>query len=160
MSRGRHLNKSKVLSLNRIFLFLPTPHPESSEIPINTGKLMFQHSPQLPTQTPPNTPPNTPPSVRFSCTIRRWGVGWGLGVVWVGCLSNTPPTFFPLYIGVSIDFFQFGWGVAKKVKKWPFLNNVQNIHFVVEFFCRTPRGLSESLDSNALCEVQSLLWGI
>ena len=46
-----------------------------------------------------------------------WGVGWGLGVVWVGCLSNTPPTFFPLHIGVSRDFLQFGWGVAKKNEK-------------------------------------------
>jgi len=46
-----------------------------------------------------------------------WGVGWGLGVVWVGCLSNTPPTFFPLYIGVSRVFLQFGWGVEKKNKK-------------------------------------------
>ena len=111
---------SRGLSLQSIFhsffSFLPTPHPKSSETSINTGNLPFQHSPQLPTQTPPNTPPNTPPSVRFSCTIRRWGVGWGLGVVWVGCLSNTPPTSNPLYIGVSRDFLRFWWGVEQKTK--------------------------------------------
>ena len=74
MNERRHQNESKILGSSRIFLFLPTPHPESSETPINTGKLPFQHSPQLPTQTPPNTPPNTPPSVHFPCTIRGWGV--------------------------------------------------------------------------------------
>ena len=42
----RYLNKSKIVDLNSIFLFLPTPHPKSSETPINAGKSVLKHPTQ------------------------------------------------------------------------------------------------------------------